>query len=31
MPDVEYTQHENTFLLSLKAIKAKPQVGEIEK
>jgi len=23
MPDVEYTQHENTFLLSLKAIKVK--------
>jgi len=25
VPDVEYTQHENTFLS-----KAKPQVGEIE-
>jgi len=27
VPDLEYTQHENTFLHSLKA---KPQVGEIE-
>jgi len=28
VPDVEYTPHENTFL---KSLKAKPQVGEIEK
>jgi len=28
MSDVEYTPHENTFL---KSLKAKPQVGGIEK